>query len=192
MTRRKVELVWITNLSARRASLGKRRVGLLKMVEELITLCGIKPCLVMYSPGDVHGRTTFQVDPSKGDVPLQPPPQGPVIPYYDIDGSIAAIRESEMMAATSKAWDNWFHNIMNPNESRGGGSNRSIRSYMGLTHYNPNDQPHRSSVAPHLGLPRSSIGGSSSIAQLKSDWQDLQRVATHVLLLLTWGCMDLH
>ncbi|KAL4324400.1 hypothetical protein GQ457_11G031890 [Hibiscus cannabinus] len=263
MTRRKVELVWITSQSARRASLRKRRVGLLKKVEELTTLCGIKACLVMYSPGEqepmawpspdeakelirkfyfipelerskkmitmemymaeqlskvhrdleklnkknreaearqfmlqmhygkilddfnVHEleelisfgetmRTTIRkrvefykqvpyssVSPSKGDVSLQPLPQGPIIPYYDIDGAIAAVGESERIAATSKAWDKWFHNIMNPNEFKGGGSNNSIRSYMGLTHYNKYDQPRRSSVAPHLGLPCSSIGGSS-------------------------------
>ncbi|KAL4325164.1 hypothetical protein GQ457_11G031960 [Hibiscus cannabinus] len=263
MTRRKVELVWITSQSARRASLRKRRVGLLKKVEELTTLCGIKACLVMYSPGEqepmawpspdeakelirkfylipelerskkmitmemymaeqlskvhrdleklkkknreaearqfmlqmhygkifddfnVHEleelicfgetrRTTIRkrvefykqvpyssVSPSKGDVPLQPLPQGPIIPYYDIDGAIAAVGESERIAATSKAWDKWFHNIMNPNEFKGGGSNNSIRSYMGLTHYNTYDQPRRSSVAPHLGLPCSLIGGSS-------------------------------
>ncbi|KAK8558159.1 hypothetical protein V6N13_073832 [Hibiscus sabdariffa] len=47
-------------LSARRASLRKQRVGLLKKVEELNTLCGIKACLVMYSARDVYGRTTFQ------------------------------------------------------------------------------------------------------------------------------------
>ncbi|KAK8558166.1 hypothetical protein V6N13_073839 [Hibiscus sabdariffa] len=115
-------------------------------------------------PGDVHGGTTFQVGPSEGDVPLQPPPQGPVIPYYDIDGAIADVGESERIVATSKAWDNWFHNIMNPNEFRDGGRNRSIRCYMGLTHYNPYDRPHRSSAAPQLRLPGSSIGGSSSVA----------------------------
>ncbi|KAL4325603.1 hypothetical protein GQ457_11G031700 [Hibiscus cannabinus] len=53
MTRRKVELTWITNQSARRASLRKRRVGLLKKVQELTTLCGIKSCLFMYNPGDM-------------------------------------------------------------------------------------------------------------------------------------------
>ncbi|KAL4325934.1 hypothetical protein GQ457_11G031660 [Hibiscus cannabinus] len=45
-TRRKVELAWISYQSARQASLRKRRVGLLKKVEELTTLCGIKSCLV--------------------------------------------------------------------------------------------------------------------------------------------------
>ncbi|KAK8558160.1 hypothetical protein V6N13_073833 [Hibiscus sabdariffa] len=104
------------------------------------------------------------VSPSEGDVRLQPPPQGPVIPYYDIDDAIAAVGESERIAATSKAWDNWFHNVTIPIEFRGGGSNNSIQSYMGLTHYNPHDRPRRSSVAPHLGLPSSSIGSTSSVA----------------------------
>ncbi|KAK8680019.1 hypothetical protein V6N13_108994 [Hibiscus sabdariffa] len=265
MTRRKVELTWITNQSARRASLRKRRVGLLKKVVELTTLCGIKACLVMYSPGEQepmawpspdeakelirkfhfipelerlkktmtmetymaeqlskvhsdleklnkknkeaearqfmlqlhHGkmlddfnvheleeliwfeetrRTAIRkrvefyrqvpsslAGPSEGDVPLQPSPQGPLIPYYDIDGAMAAVGESERIAATSMAFDNWFHNIMNPNEFRGGGSS-SIRSYMGLPHYNPYDRPRSSSAAPHLGLPGSSVDGSSSVA----------------------------
>ncbi|KAL4323996.1 hypothetical protein GQ457_11G031800 [Hibiscus cannabinus] len=268
MTRRKVELDWITNQSARRASLRKRRVGLLKKVEELTTLCGIKACLVMYSPGEQepmawpspdeakelirkfhfipelerskktmtmemymaeqlskvhsdleklnnknmeveahqfmlqmhHGkmlddfnvhqleeliwfgeirRKTIRkrvefykqvpyssVGPSEGDVPLQPSPQGPVIPYYDIDGAIATIKESERIATTSMAWDNWFYNMTKPNDFKGGGSssNNNIRSSMGMTHYNPYDQPRSSSAAPHHGLPGSSIGGSSSVA----------------------------
>ncbi|KAL4323408.1 hypothetical protein GQ457_11G031980 [Hibiscus cannabinus] len=62
------------------------------------------------------------------------------------------------------AWDNWFHNIMNPNEFRGGGSRNNIRSYMRLTHYSPYDQPRSSSATPHLELLGSSNDGSSSVA----------------------------
>ncbi|KAK8685657.1 hypothetical protein V6N13_041656 [Hibiscus sabdariffa] len=50
MTRRKVTLAWITNNSNRRASLKKRRQGLIKKMKELTTLCGIDACLVIYSP----------------------------------------------------------------------------------------------------------------------------------------------
>ncbi|EOY08515.1 PREDICTED: MADS-box transcription factor PHERES 1 [Theobroma cacao] len=50
MARRKVKLAWIANDSARRASLKKRRLGLLKKVSELTTLCGVDACVIIYSP----------------------------------------------------------------------------------------------------------------------------------------------
>ncbi|KAK8632929.1 hypothetical protein V6N13_073308 [Hibiscus sabdariffa] len=65
MTRRKVKLAWITNQSARRASLKKRRAGLLKKVPELTTLCSIKACLVMYSPGEQEPMTWPSPDEAK-------------------------------------------------------------------------------------------------------------------------------
>ncbi|XWS43328.1 hypothetical protein CRYUN_Cryun16bG0093600 [Craigia yunnanensis] len=52
MTRKKVKLAWIANDSARRASLKKRRLGLLKKVSELTTLCGTEACLIIYSPDE--------------------------------------------------------------------------------------------------------------------------------------------
>ncbi|XVE61377.1 hypothetical protein DITRI_Ditri06bG0034500 [Diplodiscus trichospermus] len=52
MTRKKVRLEWIHNDCARRASLKKRRLGLLKKVSELTTLCDIKACLIIYSPDE--------------------------------------------------------------------------------------------------------------------------------------------
>ncbi|XWS59365.1 hypothetical protein CRYUN_Cryun08bG0115200 [Craigia yunnanensis] len=52
MTRKKVRLAWIANDSARRASLKKRRLGLLKKVSELATLCGTEACLIIYSPDE--------------------------------------------------------------------------------------------------------------------------------------------
>ncbi|XVE96271.1 hypothetical protein REPUB_Repub02eG0206700 [Reevesia pubescens] len=52
MTRKKVKLAWIVNDSARKASLKKRRLGLLKKVSELTTLCGTKACLIIYSPDE--------------------------------------------------------------------------------------------------------------------------------------------
>ncbi|KAL4301710.1 hypothetical protein GQ457_10G019020 [Hibiscus cannabinus] len=266
MTRRKVELAWITNQSARRASLKKRRAGLLKKVLELTTLCGIKACLVIYSPGEQepmtwpspnetkelikkfyfvpelerskrtmtmemymteklskvqydltklnmknkeaevgqymlqihHGKMMddFNVHelegliwfgetrriilrkrvefykqvsyplagPSEGDVPLQQLPQGPTTPYYDIGGANAGIGDRERVTVASLDWDNWFHNLMNPNEFRSGDSNSSVRSYMSLTHYNPYARSGSSSVAPHVEPPGSLTGGSSSVA----------------------------
>ncbi|OAY43012.1 agamous-like MADS-box protein AGL80 [Manihot esculenta] len=50
MTRKKVKLMWIVNDSARKASLKKRRIGLLKKVSELTTLCGVSAFVIIYSP----------------------------------------------------------------------------------------------------------------------------------------------
>ncbi|KAL5739873.1 hypothetical protein ACOSQ2_029053 [Xanthoceras sorbifolium] len=52
MTRKKVTLSWIVNDSARKASLKKRRVGLLKKVSELSTLCAVSASVIIYSPED--------------------------------------------------------------------------------------------------------------------------------------------
>ncbi|KAJ8899974.1 hypothetical protein K2173_024085 [Erythroxylum novogranatense] len=52
MTRKKVKLVWIGNDAARRASLKKRRSGLLKKVSELTILCGVQAFVVIYGPDD--------------------------------------------------------------------------------------------------------------------------------------------
>ncbi|CAA2986716.1 agamous-like MADS-box AGL80 [Olea europaea subsp. europaea] len=50
MTRKKVKLAFITNDSARKATLKKRKQGLMKKVSELSTLCGIDICTIIYSP----------------------------------------------------------------------------------------------------------------------------------------------
>ncbi|XP_044508928.1 agamous-like MADS-box protein AGL80 [Mangifera indica] len=52
MTRKKVNLVWMANDGARKASLKKRRVGLMKKVSELTTLCGVNAFVVIFSPGE--------------------------------------------------------------------------------------------------------------------------------------------
>ncbi|XP_044508927.1 agamous-like MADS-box protein AGL80 [Mangifera indica] len=52
MTRKKVNLVWMVNERARKASLKKRRVGLMKKVSELTTLCGVNAFVVIFSPGE--------------------------------------------------------------------------------------------------------------------------------------------
>ncbi|KAJ4825776.1 hypothetical protein Tsubulata_015917 [Turnera subulata] len=54
MTRKKVKLAWIANGSARRATLKKRRVGLLKKVSELATLCGVSAFVIIYSRDDLE------------------------------------------------------------------------------------------------------------------------------------------
>ncbi|XP_076891543.1 agamous-like MADS-box protein AGL80 [Bidens hawaiensis] len=50
MTRKKVNLAFIMNDSARRATYKKRKKGLMKKMDELSTLCGIDACAIMYSP----------------------------------------------------------------------------------------------------------------------------------------------
>ncbi|KAK8628870.1 hypothetical protein V6N13_009450 [Hibiscus sabdariffa] len=117
---------------------------------------------------EFYKQVSYQLaGPSEGDLPLQPLPQGPTTPYYDIGSANVDIGDSERVIAASKDWDNWFPNLMNPNEFREGGNNSSVRSYMSLTHYNPYARFGSSSVAPHVELAGSSIGGSSSVpAQL--------------------------
>ncbi|KAG0467634.1 hypothetical protein HPP92_019214 [Vanilla planifolia] len=50
MARKKVTLAYITNDSTRRATLKKRRQGLLKKARELSVLCNVPVCAVVYSP----------------------------------------------------------------------------------------------------------------------------------------------
>ncbi|KAG8499911.1 hypothetical protein CXB51_006594 [Gossypium anomalum] len=47
-----VTLAWVSNDSARRASLKIRRSGLMKKMSELTTLCGNRACLIIYSPDE--------------------------------------------------------------------------------------------------------------------------------------------
>ncbi|KAL0903758.1 hypothetical protein M5K25_028158 [Dendrobium thyrsiflorum] len=50
MARKKITLAYISNDATRRATLKKRRRGLLKKVNELSILCGVSACAVVYSP----------------------------------------------------------------------------------------------------------------------------------------------
>ncbi|KAM0933721.1 putative transcription factor MADS-type1 family [Dioscorea sansibarensis] len=52
MARRKVKLSWIANDSARKATLKKRRKGLMKKTKELSVLCDVKACAIVYSPDE--------------------------------------------------------------------------------------------------------------------------------------------
>ncbi|KAF5469887.1 hypothetical protein F2P56_010445 [Juglans regia] len=52
MTRKKVNLAYIANDSARKATFKKRKKGLLKKMSELSTLCAIQTCAIIYSPYD--------------------------------------------------------------------------------------------------------------------------------------------
>nr|AAN52815.1 MADS-box protein AGL45-I [Arabidopsis thaliana] len=50
MTRKKLNLSYITNESMRKATFNKRKKGLVKKIHELSVLCGIEACAVIYSP----------------------------------------------------------------------------------------------------------------------------------------------
>ncbi|XP_061356948.1 agamous-like MADS-box protein AGL80 [Gastrolobium bilobum] len=52
MTRKKVELTYITNDSKRKAAFKKRKDGLMKKINEISTLCGIEACAIIYDPND--------------------------------------------------------------------------------------------------------------------------------------------
>ncbi|XP_047306556.1 agamous-like MADS-box protein AGL80 [Impatiens glandulifera] len=52
MTRNKVKLTYILNKTVRKTTFKKRRVGIVKKLDELTTLCGIEACAVIYSAFD--------------------------------------------------------------------------------------------------------------------------------------------
>ncbi|MBA0609096.1 hypothetical protein Godav_021217 [Gossypium davidsonii] len=65
MTRKKVKLADITSDSLRKATYKKRKKDLMKKMSELITLCGIDTCVIMYSqyenPSFLSQRTIKEV-----------------------------------------------------------------------------------------------------------------------------------
>ncbi|KAH7863391.1 hypothetical protein Vadar_016901 [Vaccinium darrowii] len=52
MTRSKVNLVYISNDSARRKTYRRRKSGLMKKAQEITKLCAIEACAIMFSPYD--------------------------------------------------------------------------------------------------------------------------------------------
>lgn len=52
MTRTKIHLAFMQNDSARKSTLKKRKIGLMKKVHELSTLCGVDACVMIYSPNN--------------------------------------------------------------------------------------------------------------------------------------------
>ncbi|MED6106185.1 hypothetical protein PIB30_002637 [Stylosanthes scabra] len=52
INKRRVKLQLIIDPSSRKATYKKRRAGLLKKIEQLRILCGIKACIVIFGPGD--------------------------------------------------------------------------------------------------------------------------------------------
>ncbi|XP_021911963.1 agamous-like MADS-box protein AGL80 [Carica papaya] len=59
MTRKNVNLAYITNNSARNATFKKRKNELMKKASELSTLCDIKACEIIYSPYDLQPDLWF-------------------------------------------------------------------------------------------------------------------------------------
>ncbi|KAE9594540.1 hypothetical protein Lal_00037425 [Lupinus albus] len=64
MTRKKVNLEYITNESKRKATYKKRKSCLLKKANEISTLCGIQACAIVYS----HDEPNPEVWPSHFEV----------------------------------------------------------------------------------------------------------------------------
>ena len=54
MARKKVNLAYIANASARKATLKKRKKGLMKKASELSTLCDVDACAIISGPHDFH------------------------------------------------------------------------------------------------------------------------------------------
>ncbi|KAG0500929.1 hypothetical protein HPP92_001001 [Vanilla planifolia] len=54
MARKKVSLSLIANEATRRATLKKRRKGLMKKVKELSILCDVRACAIVYSPQEAQ------------------------------------------------------------------------------------------------------------------------------------------
>ncbi|RDX92288.1 Agamous-like MADS-box protein AGL80, partial [Mucuna pruriens] len=52
MTRKKVELTYITNDSKRKTTLRKRKTGLIKKIGEISVLCGVEACAIIYTPNN--------------------------------------------------------------------------------------------------------------------------------------------
>ncbi|KAG4906720.1 hypothetical protein AAZX31_20G044000 [Glycine max] len=52
MARKKVDLSYITNARKRKATLSKRKNGLIKKMDEISTLCGIEACAIFYTPNN--------------------------------------------------------------------------------------------------------------------------------------------
>ncbi|KAK8680013.1 hypothetical protein V6N13_108968 [Hibiscus sabdariffa] len=89
--------------------------------------------------------------------------KGPTTAYYGVCGASESVGDSERVVVASMAWNNWFHNIMNPKEFKSGDRSTNVLSYMGLTHYNPYVEPGWSSVAHCTIMTSSSIDGNSSV-----------------------------
>ncbi|WJX31919.1 hypothetical protein P8452_20305 [Trifolium repens] len=49
MARKKIKLAYITNNSKRKATFEKRKNGLIKKIDEISTLCGIKACAIIFN-----------------------------------------------------------------------------------------------------------------------------------------------
>ncbi|XP_043700315.1 agamous-like MADS-box protein AGL80 [Telopea speciosissima] len=65
MARKKIELAFIANATARKNTFNKRKKGIMKKMSELSTLCGVKTCGIIY-------------DPNRGQPEVWPSPLGAI------------------------------------------------------------------------------------------------------------------
>ncbi|KAL6964885.1 hypothetical protein U1Q18_035938 [Sarracenia purpurea var. burkii] len=54
MTRKKVNLIYITNDSVRKSTFKKRKKGMMKKAHELSTLCDVEVCVIIFSTSDAE------------------------------------------------------------------------------------------------------------------------------------------
>ncbi|KAK7344309.1 hypothetical protein VNO77_13761 [Canavalia gladiata] len=98
MTRKKVNLAYIADDAARKATFKKRKKGIIKKVSELTILCGIQACAIISNPFD-----------SKTEVWPDPDGAKQVIERYQnasvIDESKNVNQESFIMQRIAKAQD---------------------------------------------------------------------------------------
>ncbi|ESW17043.1 hypothetical protein PHAVU_007G205700 [Phaseolus vulgaris] len=96
MTRQKVKLAYISDVTARKSTYKKRKKGIIKKVSELTILCGIPACAIIASP--------FEAKPE-----IWPDPEGAkqvIQRYLDasvIDESKNVNQESFLMQKIAKA-----------------------------------------------------------------------------------------
>ncbi|XP_047306558.1 agamous-like MADS-box protein AGL80 [Impatiens glandulifera] len=65
MARKKVKLTYIVNDTMRKITFKKRKVGVVKKLDEITTLCGIEACTVIYSAFDSQPLVWPSIDEAK-------------------------------------------------------------------------------------------------------------------------------
>ncbi|KAG5151934.1 hypothetical protein JHK84_028406 [Glycine max] len=96
MTRKKVKLAYITDVTARKSTYKKRKKGIIKKVSELTILCGIPACAIISSPFD--SKPEVWPDPERAKQVIQK--------YLDasvLDESKNVNQESFIMQRIAKA-----------------------------------------------------------------------------------------
>ncbi|XP_019087925.1 PREDICTED: agamous-like MADS-box protein AGL80 [Camelina sativa] len=66
MAIKKLKLAWVENEKSREEKLKKKRVGLMKKVKELMILCDVMACIIMFSPKEVEPMVWPSVEKAHG------------------------------------------------------------------------------------------------------------------------------